>query len=458
MKIEDLILITFVLTISTSVLSSLIYPDFVHAETSISRKQAHIERLRMEAEDYRQIFADAQKSQNRWPIWKEVIPFHYQYCRIPGVELFYNAMGVSCYDYRNHHARSSKHWLKVEMINKDLSNMDLSVDEGSDRFLSHIIFNQTNFTNSNLTNNTIYGGHVEKSNLNNIIFTYGQIGNMTSSSFSHSDFRHGTIGGPWTSVDIKLSDFSGTNFAYSQFYRSKFVNVTFDGANLEGVIFDNVEFDNVSFDGASLSNAILINQKGLSKNVLLDMEAKGAIVDKRTLAKRLKTVDLSIIDYARYKALKIFYQRFLSETDLSEIDMSSANFHSFFIYRCNISNSSFENANLKWTSFFELDGDTHNINFKKAILVEASFIRNSYKKINFQEADLTDSYFNTNMQDVNFLGANLTGVKVGYKAKLKNIKYNSRPLEIDGKIVPPTTYEMDFFNQKKIINAVDLSR
>ncbi len=115
-------------------------------------------------------------------------------------------------------------------------------------------------------------------------------------------------------------------------------------------------------------------------------------------------------------------------------------------------------ANLKWTSFFELDRDTQNINFKKAILVKASFIRNSYKNINFQQADLTDSYFNTHMQDVSFLGANLTGIKLGYKTKLKNIKYNSRPFEIGGKIVPPTIYEVNFFNQEKITNAVDLSQ
>ncbi|MCP4761255.1 MAG: pentapeptide repeat-containing protein [archaeon] len=113
---------------------------------------------------------------------------------------------------------------------------------------------------------------------------------------------------------------------------------------------------------------------------------------------------------------------------------------------------------MKWTSFFELDRDTHNINFKKANLVDASFIRNSYKKVNFQQADLTDSYFNTNMQDVNFLGANLTGIKLGYNAKLKNVKYNSRSFKIDGRIVPPSIYEVDFFNQKKITNAVDLSR
>ncbi|MCP4054558.1 MAG: hypothetical protein GY739_16155, partial [Mesoflavibacter sp.] len=81
----------------------------------------------------------------------------------------------------------------------------------------------------------MYGGHAKKSNLDNIIFTYGHIGNMTSSSFSHSDFRHGTIGGPWTAVNIKSSDFSDTNFAYSQFYRSKFTNVTFNRANLRGV-------------------------------------------------------------------------------------------------------------------------------------------------------------------------------------------------------------------------------
>ncbi len=458
MKIFDSMLVAFVLTISISALSFLIYPQPVHADTPISSKQPYIERLGMEAEGYRQIFIDAQKRQNRWPIWKKVMPFRYQPCLIPGVESFFSLLGIICYDFRNHHARSSKHWLKVEMLNKDLSNMDLSVQGGSDQFLSHIIFNQTKFTNSNLTNNTIDGGHVEQSNLDNVIFTYGRIGNMTSSSFTHSDFRHGSIGGPLTAVEIKSSDFSDTNFAYSQFFRSKFTNVIFDRANLEGVIFDNVEFDNVSFDAASINNAILINQKGLSKSVLLDMKAKGAIVDKWSLAKRLKSVDLSIIDHTQYNALKIFYQRFLSKTDLSEIDMSSANLHSFFIYRCNISNSSFENANLKWTSFFELERNTHNVNFKNANLTKASFIRNSYKKINFQQTDLTDSYFNTNMQDVSFLGANLTGVKLGNKAKLKNIKYNSRSFEIDDEIVPPTRYEVDFFNQNKIIDAVDLSQ
>ncbi len=458
MKPFKFALVAFAMFIGTSILFSLFHTETTDDAVSVSCKQSNLKCLRMEAEDYRQIFTAAQKSQNRWPIWKAVMPFSNQYCRIPIIEEFFTSMGLACYDYRNYGARSSMHWKKIEMINKDLSNMDLSVDEGSDRFLADIIFSQTNFNNSNLTNNTISGGHVEKSSFDGVVFTYGTIGNMSTTSFLNSIFRHGTIGGPWHSVDIQSSDFSGTDLAYSQFYKSRLANVSFDRANLEGVIFDNVEFDNVSFDGASLTNAILINQKGLSESTLIDLKAKGAIVDKWTLAKTLKTVDLSIIDGSKYKKLNIFYQRFISKTDLSGINMSSANFHSFFIYRCNISNSSFENANLKRTSFFQLDRDSHNINFKKANLVKASFIRNSYRNINFQQADLTDAYFNTKINDANFLGANLTGIKLGSKSELVNIKYNSRPFEINGKIVPPTIYEADFFTHNRITNAVDLSR
>jgi uncharacterized protein YjbI with pentapeptide repeats len=178
-------------------------------------------------------------------------------------------------------------------------------------------------------------------------------------------------------VDLSEIDFSEADFS----------GINFSGVNLSGSNFSEADFSKANFSGANLSGA------NLSESQLMDSDFSEADLSKANLR-----------------------EAYLIEANLSGANLVGANLQDAHLVDANFCDADLRGANLCKANFS--GANLCEANLSESSLKGANFSGTDFSKANLRKADLGDNgyyldreykpvYFNTNLTNSNFTGADL---------------------------------------------------
>lgn len=238
------------------------------------------------------------------------------------------------------------------------------------------------------------------------------------------NFRYASFDG----ADLKLSDFTG-----SDFYRA-----SLNGTILDGVVFKGSKLQFASFEGTDLRN---VNLSGLK---FYGARFRGANLEGMKLSRsNLERVDFRDANLKRVNFVK---------TNLKKGDFGRANLKGAFLKGINLQGSIFQNATLNEVNFmkanltgtFFQNSAAEEANFSDAVLNGANFSNAKLNGTNFSDADLTD---------VDFISADLTGATLD-NAVLTGVDFKTTML-LGTKFSGTVLDGIDFKN--KLLDGTDFS-
>lgn len=323
-------------------------------------------------------------------------------------ENFLNHGGGSCYD-------------KFDIL--DLSNKDLS-----ELNLDYAHFYQINFKNSNFTNSSLknanFGCCSHNSTVHNANFSNADLGfsislrkcnecNFYRANLAFSKNNSGWYrGANFTEANLSFADFGPSDFRDTVFRNTVIDNANFSGANFSGATIENVKAD----------GAIFLNTTGIPDKAMEYLRSVGAVVDKYTFADSARNNKFKKILTIEHPGLMARNRLEIWYFDLSGINLSNSDLRAFSFRYGNLNNI-----------------DMSNVNLEGATILGSPMIN-----VILDGANLKEVYLRADgiaMKDVTVFGADLTGANV--QGEIKNVRYNSKPLVINGVTFPPTKFGLE---------------
>jgi len=303
----------------------------------------------------------------------------------------------------------------LDLSNKDLSNLNLNF----------AYFRRINFENSNFENSSLkyaYFGYwrskLKKVNFANadLSFSYGLSEcndcNFKNAVLSFSDRLYGKF---------QNANFTKANLISASFGPSDFRNAVFRDTILDYANFSAANFHNSKFINVKVKNAIFLDATGISPQTIQLLKKNGAITDKHVFAERILNGEFSNNGFFDHYSKSSFRNSYaIQYTDLSDINLSNSDLRAFSFYYCKIENTDMSNVNLAYVHIIDT----------------------SLKNVKLDGANMKNVYIprtgKTVMDNVSLLGADLTNADI--RGEIINVRYNSKPIDITGKTIPPTKF------------------
>ncbi len=262
---------------------------------------------------------------------------------------------------------------------RDYSNTDFSNFNWEQNRMDFINFNDTNF--SGTTINTCEHDY---------------------SFFRNSKFSNSTIiDSTFFNSDYSNADFSNSKISNSKFEWGIFTNTNFTGASIHGT-----NQDKSTPDGITISLLCNTTGTGITRSQL---ESTQSFQEKTLNGVAIFSFDdIKIMDFSginlngfNLKNSKWDHSNF-SDSDFSNTDLLGAS-----LRYCNLSNTTFENANIHGNEAPDTGIILSNVNNGIGMSIDAFLSTNSYNTKNLSGITLYDS----NLDYVDFSGCDMRGIK-----------------------------------------------
>lgn len=250
---------------------------------------------------------------------------------------------------------------------------------------------------------------------------YMKNSDFSNSTFIRTNFNHAKIhSSDFTNCDLTSADASSAKFANSNFENATCRNTDFHYANLQGAKFDNADMLNANLSFTNVIGADFSKAKNLPKTMTT------AVYNRDT-----KFPAGYSPEYAYMRELKaggnlhkvhMHSTRLKSADELDFEDYTKINFDS-----STLDKSYFQQLDMKECVFD--DSSMKKVIFDFCILNNSSFKNADLERACFKNSDLGGSKFagpKTNLQYVNFIGANLadTDIKDLTRDQLNNAMFS----------------------------------
>jgi uncharacterized protein YjbI with pentapeptide repeats len=294
-----------------------------------------------------------------------------------------------------------------------------------------------------LQQNQLVGGNFAGQNLTNANFAGADMidANFREANLSHAAFGNTTLtGADFTDADVRGAGFSGAmykGFTLGQLYSTASYQAhhlagidlsqnNLSGGNFAGQNLANANFSYADLTGADLRDADLTGAS-LGQAYLTGADITGADVQGANLRRTLRFPDFPTFTLAQLYSTASYQARQLTGIDLSDNDLSGANFagqnlaHANF-YLTTLSDVDFSEANLTNANLLlaELTGaDFRDANLTNAVLAQAALT-----DADFTNADVRGANFGATMHlgftlaqlysTASYQAGDLSGIYFGY--------------------------------------------
>jgi len=281
----------------------------------------------------------------------------------------------------------------VDFTNVDLANIDLSYTDLSDTNLANKDLRRTFFHESDLNGADLSNSNLENSFLHGVDFTNANLSNaiLVSVDFTmikNKDLRTTNIFGTSMGFSDLRQVMMPDNIIMTNFHMANMVDIDFSERKIVGGIFEHTNMQNADLEGSDFSseivNSILYDFGQYPPAGIPENEISNHIKSKLSLFPIINSLTVE----SRGNNLHVTYSMYnhMLEADLSNANLSNANFTYADLSNANLTYADLSNANLKDVYF--LNANLEGANLEGANLEGANLEGANLEGANLEGANL----------------------------------------------------------------------